>query len=665
MQRGDIIADRYELIEPMRTSWLASDQMDGQRCLLKPVADFVDPRVAEWLGMIWHTGLPRLLDRIPPVVTPPFDAYGERPAQPAGSLAAQRVGANGALAVQAAEADGSRATQAAEADGDFFVFEYRQGRTLCELASESHGRMEAERLLPLLCQTAGILAYLHHQGDQPILHLDLKPEHILLGDNGQVSLIDFGAARIGPPANPGDPARDILDQANEWDGEQGERIALTPSYAAPEQLAGKPGPTSDIFSFGLVMLHLLSGEPPDICRGGLIEQLLPEASPGLLHLLADCLKADPRKRLSNAGELQQALVAQYGTLAISGSADRLSSVEPAIHGPVAGKANQAGTDKDIQLVTTRDTRQAAENASSRRTAEDANNRQASHGGDWRAGVHLGRETTTASDPANRVAASLLCVWGGPEFGCELAGVMGERQDILVIDADPFNPQADLLLGCDESRHVRGEFSPGSLDQALASEQRQELDTHRLASLAEKTRVTGVRLLQTGLSLEHYDYLSLDSLNTIMRLATLICDHVVVLCSSFVFDAFACLGLMKADSVMIPRPGEGGSLRSCGRSLNLLTARYKLDPGKLHFIAFSYRPDHDLGRGTLDELCAGRLIGCVSESARRRGMKAGAQPYAAALDRLNINEYRTIIRRLHIDRRRPDVSLAASGKLGED
>jgi serine/threonine protein kinase len=637
MQQGDILADRYELIESVHSSWLACDQINDQLCLLKPAASFVDARVAEWLGTVWHAGLPRMLGRI---------MADEGPS--CGMQSGAQDAAVAEIRLNTAEA------QPVAADRDYYVFEYRQGRTLREIADEGHGRIGADCLLPLLSQAAAILAYLHQQGDQPIVHLDLKPEHILLEASGQVSLIDFGAARIVASVEPSESAGGTGSQAARVAGPYEERIALTPGYAAPEQRAGKPGPASDIFALSLVLLNLISGQPPAVCRGGMIEQLLPAASPSLLRLLGDCLMADPRRRLADARVLQDTLIGECEHQALLSARDE-SPACAAVQGAVANDSTVAA--KPAVAALAADSTVVADFAVGAPPGAGSGD-EPDQTADRNPAIKASQKPALSA----RQAATILCVWGGPEFGCELASIMAQRQDILVIDADPFCPQADLLLGSvDRQPPDRGDFAPGSLDLALACERRQELDAHSLNSLTEPTRVSRVRLLTTRLGLEHYEHLSLDSLHAVLRLAQLISDCVIVLCSSFVFDAFACLGLMQSDAILIPRPGDFGSLRACSRALDLLISHYELDPQKLHVVAFSYRSNSDLGRGTLDALCLGRLIGCISESARRRDMKTGARPYAAAIDRLNTSEYRTIIRKLHLAGSASGTSRPAQGK----
>lgn len=123
----------------------------------------------------------------------------------------------------------------------FLVLPFIPGRTMREMIAD--GPMPPARARNLIFQTARALAAAHKLG---IVHLDVKPENIVISDPGtpdeRVTLVDFGIARLRQ-LEPG------LPQAG------------SERYMAPEQPAA-PGPLCDVFSLGIVACELLSGSPP-------------------------------------------------------------------------------------------------------------------------------------------------------------------------------------------------------------------------------------------------------------------------------------------------------------------------------------------------------------------------------------------------------------------
>lgn len=108
------------------------------------------------------------------------------------------------------------------------------------------GRIPRDRVLAWAGQILDALAHMHARG---VHHLDLKPENILRAPDGRIKLVDFGLAWLRG-------TRDLL-------GEDFNNPHGTPDYAAPEQIRGvRHDPRSDLYSLGLVIYELLTGDFP-------------------------------------------------------------------------------------------------------------------------------------------------------------------------------------------------------------------------------------------------------------------------------------------------------------------------------------------------------------------------------------------------------------------
>lgn len=137
----------------------------------------------------------------------------------------------------------------------FFAMKKIEGHTLFEIIVGLAKREEAfeqefdlNRLLNILVQIGDALAYAHVRG---VIHRDVKPENIIVGMFGEVTLIDWGAAKVWGMPNDGD---------EDTKGQRGG----TPLYMSPEQVLGNRlvDERTDIFSLGVVMYEMLCQREP-------------------------------------------------------------------------------------------------------------------------------------------------------------------------------------------------------------------------------------------------------------------------------------------------------------------------------------------------------------------------------------------------------------------
>ena len=126
----------------------------------------------------------------------------------------------------------------------FIVFELLEGRTLKEVLDEE-GRLPVRRALQLAIQVARGLAFAHENG---LVHRDVKPQNVILNGDGRAQVTDFGIARSL------DVERGVTETGT---------VLGTSNYIAPEQASGEPvDRTTDVYSLGVVLFELLTGEVP-------------------------------------------------------------------------------------------------------------------------------------------------------------------------------------------------------------------------------------------------------------------------------------------------------------------------------------------------------------------------------------------------------------------
>jgi serine/threonine-protein kinase len=131
-----------------------------------------------------------------------------------------------------------------EAESDpYIVMEYFEGKPLDSLL-KSLGKVPAPQLVNILRRTAEGLKKAHANN---VIHRDIKPANIMVADNGDVKILDFGIAKLR------DAKKDLT----------GATVLGTPYYMSPEQAMGQPiDARTDIYSLGITAFHLLAGRKP-------------------------------------------------------------------------------------------------------------------------------------------------------------------------------------------------------------------------------------------------------------------------------------------------------------------------------------------------------------------------------------------------------------------
>lgn len=194
----------------------------------------------------------------------------------------------------------------------FYAMKLVRGRTLAEAVERAATLERRLALLPAFQALVDAMAYAHDQG---VIHRDIKPQNVLVGDFGETVLIDWGVAkdlRTEPPRAP-----DEMDATLEAELTAAGAIVGTPAYMPPEQARGERlDERADVYALGATLYHLLAGGPP--LRGGVgttIDSLRREApvqpllerAPGvptdLAAIVAKAMATAPRDRYPSAREL--------------------------------------------------------------------------------------------------------------------------------------------------------------------------------------------------------------------------------------------------------------------------------------------------------------------------------------------------------------------------
>lgn len=134
-----------------------------------------------------------------------------------------------------------------EGQGEAFclVQELVDGASLAQKVEEARWRPDESEVRRLAGELLAVLCHLHER-TPAVVHRDIKPQNVLLREDGRVALVDFGA---------------VKDRARA-EGSFASTMVGTYGYMAPEQLQGSAVPASDLYGLGTTLAFLLTGRPP-------------------------------------------------------------------------------------------------------------------------------------------------------------------------------------------------------------------------------------------------------------------------------------------------------------------------------------------------------------------------------------------------------------------
>ena len=451
----------------------------------------------------------------------------------------------------------------------YIIVDYIDGVSLDKKLAEQ-GKFAEETVIEWARQICEVLIYLHSFKPNPIIYRDMKPSNIILTKSGNIKLIDFGIAR-------------------EYKAEAGSDTVYigTRGYAAPEQYgAGQTDVTTDIYSLGATLYHLVTGRQPKgphyVKQDGYFDG---ELSKDIQKIINKCTRLNPRERYQSAQEL-------------------LTDIIKA--GEKRNTANK-GIGEEGALL----------------------------------------DNPTPDRPVG-FKKLVLTVWDNAEFGCELAYIAAKLTGfkIMLIDLNLLAPAADLHLNIKKFPDGvvnEGIFSKSGLNTAMDCIAKGCLTAETLEEAAVKRgEVKNLFILTGNYKLDNYEYYSDGSLVKLIEKSYQSFDITILLVNRSIYDSYTVISLLKSDFNIIPVRADVDRMREFNNYLVFLREKQQIPLNKTKFVAFEFEQDINLSERMLKGITEHNYLGSIRYSRRRSKYRNMKIPYARRMEKEVVKEYAQIL-----------------------
>jgi outer membrane protein assembly factor BamB/tRNA A-37 threonylcarbamoyl transferase component Bud32 len=201
----------------------------------------------------------------------------------------------------------------------YLVLEFIHGKDMEAIINDVKNFLPEDMVLAWAIELCDVLDYLHKHKPDAIIFRDMKPSNVMINNNGDVILVDFGIAKTFQT------------------GIKGTMIG-TEGYSPPEQYRGEATPAADIYALGATIHHALSRrdprlEPPFSFAERPLRRINPAVSPEMEAVVSMALEYNPENRFKTTGDMKQALMHV---------ARKTGALVRAAAGPQSGPASTGG-----------------------------------------------------------------------------------------------------------------------------------------------------------------------------------------------------------------------------------------------------------------------------------------------------------------------------------
>ncbi len=238
----------------------------------------------------------------------------------------------------------------------------------------------------------------------------------------------------------------------------------------------------------------------------------------------------------------------------------------------------------------------------------------------------------------KISNGLIVIWDNAEFCCELASVIASRnKKTVVVDLDRLNPTFDFQFPAKKRQTM-------NLSDVQRFYSSKELNKDNVLKFCYPTKIKNLKVLYGLDDIKKFEYFTNEALIELLNILLIENEFVIVNVNKFIYDAYTCLSVIKADKVLVPIDNNIVKIREKDRLLRFICEKQKIDVNKIGYVFF----ESDKKIALLSEMLNGNIIGQISFCKKRLNYRNIKKSYSRNMTRSIKKQYMLLVDRIISD-----------------
>lgn len=242
---------------------------------------------------------------------------------------------------------------------------------------------------------------------------------------------------------------------------------------------------------------------------------------------------------------------------------------------------------------------------------------------------------------------IVMILGNPEFSAELAVriALEKKKKVLLVDLDRLNPSLDFY--CPRKSEKKKSFKKDLSEiQRLYSQNKIGADDYREV-YASVPKVSSLKVIYGCNDLKKFEYFTNEALIEALAVFRRSFDVVIISGNTFIYDAYTCIGIIKADMVLLPVNGQLATLRHYRRSMDLLCEKQKVNLEKCCYVFFECEEHFSGEMQLMTEMVNGPVAGWIGKCKKRQHYRNLRKAYATNMSIQSKKDYQHLLDGLNL------------------